>query len=136
MLKSIAPEQAAALLRQGAAVLVDVREPAEHARARIPGAHNVPLSRLDGDTVPAQKGETILFHCRSGARTQAHAGTLAAAAAGREALVMAGGIDAWRRAGLPVDGGAAPAGSARRWMVALVLAGIVLAAYLLAGARG
>jgi rhodanese-related sulfurtransferase len=36
-MKTISPQDAAALLRDGA-TLVDVREPDEHARARIPGA--------------------------------------------------------------------------------------------------
>jgi rhodanese-related sulfurtransferase len=102
MLKTITPEQAAALLREGGAMLVDVREPDEHARARIPGAANLPLSQLDEADLAVHQGRPVLFHCRSGARTQGHAMRLAAKAGACEAYVVEGGLDAWKRAGLPV----------------------------------
>lgn len=97
----ITPQEAAEKLRQGA-TLVDIREPNEYARVRIPGAINLPLSRLqDADLAPDRK-RPILFHCRSGARTRINADQLAAKAGDREAFVVAGGLNAWRRAGLPV----------------------------------
>jgi rhodanese-related sulfurtransferase len=86
------------LLDQGA-ILVDVREADEHARERVPGAHSNPLSRLAPVDVPA--GKAVIFHCRSGARTAANASRLAGAAS-CEAYVLEGGIDAWKKAGLPV----------------------------------
>jgi rhodanese-related sulfurtransferase len=86
------------LLDQGA-VLVDVREADEHARERVPGARNVPLSRLVEVDAPA--GKAVIFHCRSGARTAANAARLGAAAA-CDAYVLEGGLDAWKKAGLPV----------------------------------
>jgi rhodanese-related sulfurtransferase len=99
-LKSIAPARAAELMRDGA-ILVDVREVDEHARERIPGARHHALSRVDAET-PARPGDDVLiFHCRSGARTLANAGRLASAAA-CEAYVLEGGIEAWKKAGLPV----------------------------------
>ncbi|CAH2601984.1 thiosulfate sulfurtransferase YgaP [Rhodovastum atsumiense] len=101
MLTSITPEEAAGKLREGA-VLVDVREPDEHARERIPGALNLPLSRLGAAEPVLPPGRAVVFHCRSGARTQAHAARLAARAGAGPAYVVAGGIDAWKRAGLPV----------------------------------
>lgn len=102
MLKTITPTMAAGLLREGEAVLVDVREAHEHARAHIPGARNLPLSRLEETELAVQEGRTVLFHCRSGARTQGHAARLATKAGACEAFVVEGGLDAWRRAGLPV----------------------------------
>ncbi len=102
MLKTISPEAAAALLRDGGATLVDVREPDEHARERIPGARNLPLSRLEEAELAVQSGKPVLFHCRSGARTAGHAGRLAAKAGLCEAYVVDGGLEAWKRAGLPV----------------------------------
>jgi len=101
ILKSISPARAAELIRDGA-VLVDIREADEHARERIPGARHHALSRL-GTESPAREGDDIvIFHCRSGMRTQSNAGVLAASAAGCEAYVLEGGLDAWRKAGLPV----------------------------------
>lgn len=103
MLKTIAPEGAARLLREGGATLVDVREPDEHARERIPGALNLPLSRLGEAELAPHGGSPVLFHCRSGARTQDNAARLAAKAGPAcEAYAVEGGLEAWKRAGLPV----------------------------------
>lgn len=101
MLQTITPDQAAQLLREGA-TLVDVREPDEHARERIPGARNLPLSRLADAELAVQAGRPVLFHCRSGARTAGQAAQLAAKAGGCEAYIVEGGLEAWKRAGLPV----------------------------------
>jgi rhodanese-related sulfurtransferase len=102
MLKTITPEAAARLLREDGATLVDVREPDEHARARIPGARNLPLSRLEEAELAVHEGKPVLFHCRSGARTAGNAQRLVAKAGLVEAYVVEGGLDAWKRAGLPV----------------------------------
>lgn len=101
MLQTITPDKAAQMLREGAA-LVDVREPDEHARERIPGARNLPLSRLAEAELAVPTGRPVLFHCRSGARTAGQAAQLAAKAGGCEAYIVEGGLDAWKRAGLPV----------------------------------
>ncbi|MGE0419754.1 MAG: rhodanese family protein [Acetobacteraceae bacterium] len=101
MLQTITPEEAARLLREGA-TLVDIREPDEHARERIPGAQSLPLSRLHEMETVVAEGRPVLFHCRSGARTAAHAGRLAEAAPPCEMYVVDGGLDAWKKAGLPV----------------------------------
>jgi rhodanese-related sulfurtransferase len=96
-LNHIDPVRAADLIKQGA-ILVDIREVDEHARENIPGVLHRPLAglaRLDEDA-PA-----LIFHCRSGNRTAANAGKLAAAA-NCQAYMLEGGLDAWRAAGLPV----------------------------------
>ncbi|MCZ8146355.1 MAG: rhodanese family protein [Roseomonas sp.] len=102
MLNTITPDEAARLLRDGGATLVDVREADEHARERIPGARNLPLSRLEEAELAVHQGKPVLFHCRSGARTAGNADRLAAKAGLCEAYVVEGGLDAWKRAGLPV----------------------------------
>jgi len=102
MLKAISPTDAARLMRENGAVLVDIREVDEHARERIPGAASLPLSMLDRQALATGNAKAVLFHCRSGARTQANAAGLVAKAAGCEAYVVEGGIDAWKAAGLPV----------------------------------
>jgi rhodanese-related sulfurtransferase len=101
-LKSISPQRAAELMRNGA-VLIDIREANEFARERIPGARHHALSQLDASN-PAQPGDDVLvFHCRSGARTKMNAPRLAASAGNCKAYVLDGGIDAWKRAGLPTS---------------------------------
>lgn len=86
------------LVEEGA-ILVDIRELDEHARERVPGARHHALSRLS--TIDTGGATAVVFHCRSGARTAANASRLANAV-GCEAYVLEGGIDAWKKAGLPV----------------------------------
>jgi len=100
-LKTISPQDAADLVHHGA-VLIDVRDADEHAREYIPGARHHALSRIDVET-PVRAGDDILvFHCRSGARTSGNAGRLATAAQNCQAYILEGGLDAWKKAGLPV----------------------------------
>jgi len=101
-LESITPVEARRLMDEGA-VLVDIREPDEHAREKIPGARLHPLSSIrKGETPAVAAGRAVIFHCRSGARTADHADRLKATA-GWDAYMVEGGLDAWRKAGLPVD---------------------------------
>ena len=81
------------------AVLVDVREADERAREHVPGTRHHALSKLS--TIDTAGAKAVIFHCRSGARTAANASRLAGAA-GCDAYVLEGGIDAWKKAGLPV----------------------------------
>lgn len=81
------------------AVLVDVREADERAREHVPGTRHHALSKLS--TIDTAGAKALIFHCRSGARTAANASRLAGAA-GCDAYVLEGGIDAWKKAGLPV----------------------------------
>ena len=100
-LRTISPAEARRLLDQGA-ILVDVREADEHARERVAGARHLPLSSLDAADLALHEGKPVIFHCRSGARTQGNAARLAQKAGDCEAFVIDGGIDAWKSAGLPV----------------------------------
>lgn len=115
MTEILSPAEAAARLRDGA-LLLDVRAADEHRRARIPGAVNRPLATLDLAALPAG----CILHCQSGARTAPLAG---------RAAVLAGGLDAWARAGLPVErDAAAPLPLMRQVQIAaggLVLAGVL-----------
>ncbi len=101
-LPTIAPDEAKRLLGDGA-VLIDVREADEFAREKIPGATHLALSRLDPASLAASAGKTVIFHCRTGARTTGNASRLASGIdPSCRAYILEGGMDAWRRAGLPV----------------------------------
>ena len=101
-LPAISPEQAKRLLDQGA-MLIDIREADEHAREKIASARHLPLSKLDEADLAVHAGKPVIFHCRSGARTLANAPRLADKLGGDcDAYVVAGGLDAWKKAGLPV----------------------------------
>lgn len=101
-LQTISADRAKQLLDQGAA-LVDIRERDEYARERIAGAHQLALSNLDEMDLAVAKSQPVIFYCRSGARTRTNSLRLAAkTGTGCEAYCMEGGLDAWKRAGLPV----------------------------------
>lgn len=101
-LPTVTPEHAKRLLDQGA-FLVDIREPDEHAREKIPGAHLMSLSKLDEADLALHKGKPVIFHCKSGARTKGNAARLAGKVEGAcEAFIVEGGLDGWKKAGLPI----------------------------------
>jgi rhodanese-related sulfurtransferase len=104
LLADITVEDAHALLNENT-VLIDVREPHEHAIERIPGAIALPLSRLaNGGASDVPQDRTVVFLCASGMRTKTNSAALASLASG-EAFCMTGGILAWKRAGFPTDRG-------------------------------
>jgi rhodanese-related sulfurtransferase len=99
--RQASPEDVARWLDQGDAVLIDVREDFEHAEESIDNAIHTPLAAVDPETIrQAHAGRRIVFHCKAGPRSRDAASRLAAA--GEPVYCLAGGIDAWRAAGLPV----------------------------------
>jgi rhodanese-related sulfurtransferase len=102
----ISAADAARLVADGKAVLVDVREPAEWAQTGV-AAPAVLLAKSDFDGAQAQwkpfleknAGKEILLYCRSGNRS----GVVAAALAAQGVKVAnAGSLKEWADAGLPV----------------------------------
>lgn len=93
---------AQSLLARDGCVLVDVREPDEHARERIAGATLVPLSTLTAAKIAALGAQRVLVHCKSGRRSADAAARCAELASrGIEVTSVRGGIEAWKAAGLP-----------------------------------
>jgi rhodanese-related sulfurtransferase len=100
--RNLTPEEVAQGLKDGRVVLVDVREPNETAVERFPGAVIVPLSSFDPAAIPAPPGAEIVFACRSGRRSVT--ASLAAQEQGFDYKAhLAGGILAWKAAGLPTE---------------------------------
>ncbi|MDR2875360.1 MAG: rhodanese family protein [Methylobacillus sp.] len=100
-MKTITANQTKELLDQGA-LLIDIREPAEHAQQNIAGAISLPLAQLPG-LLPLVTGKTVIFHCLGGKRTAMNAEKLAACTT-CEAYLLEGGLQGWLAAGLPVQG--------------------------------
>jgi len=100
------PREVQQWLRSGTAILVDVREPDEHAREKIAGARLVPLSRFDPQQAAAgiMPGQKLVLHCRSGKRSS-DACRMAASLGDAGVLIvnMSGGIEAWKKDALPID---------------------------------
>ncbi|MCX7824375.1 MAG: molybdopterin-synthase adenylyltransferase MoeB [Verrucomicrobiae bacterium] len=66
----ITATELAAMLRSGAKfALVDVREPAEWAICRIPGAKLLPLSDLPARHAELPKDQLVVLHCKGGRRS-------------------------------------------------------------------
>jgi len=95
--ETVTPNRARALVEQGAR-LIDIRGTDEHAREHIPGAVSLPLTAIE--TLP-RASAPIVFHCRSGMRSDANAARLQSAAGDAPCYILAGGIEGWRGAGLP-----------------------------------
>lgn len=100
-MQTVSPTRAAELIKAGA-VLIDIRETDEHARERIPGAHHHPLAHIATNSPARDDSGLLIYHCRSGARTKGNADKLAAASQNCQAYILEGGLDAWKKAGLPV----------------------------------
>ncbi len=86
------------------ALLLDVRSPAEFRSGRVRGAVNLPLEKVTPDAVRALAGGSsspVLLLCASGGRATAAAGKLKGS--GLRTLVVAGGTNSCRQAGLPMD---------------------------------
>lgn len=102
------PPTAQRMLQAGECILIDVREPDEHAAERIDGAKLVPLSRLKVEELAraATSSKTVVMHCKGGKRS-ADACRLAEPLTQRGIRLhsMAGGIEAWKRHGQPVTRG-------------------------------
>jgi rhodanese-related sulfurtransferase len=83
--------------------LVDVREPHELVGelGRIDGVESVPLATLARRARAWPRDEAILLICRSGGRSSLAARTLVAAGF-QKVMNLAGGMLAYRAAGLPV----------------------------------
>jgi rhodanese-related sulfurtransferase len=98
--RDLTPEEVARGLREGRTLLVDVREPNETMVESYPDAVVVPLSSFDPASIPDPQGKEVVFACRSGKRSVT--ASLAAQERGfHYDAHLAGGIIAWKEAGLP-----------------------------------
>ncbi|MEX0752253.1 MAG: rhodanese-like domain-containing protein [Xanthobacteraceae bacterium] len=98
--RDLGPEEVAQGMREGRVLLVDVREANEIAVESYPDAAHVPLSNFDPAVIPDPGGRQVVFACRSGRRSVT--ASLAAQERGfRYDAHLAGGIIAWKAAGLP-----------------------------------
>ena len=100
---AVGTAEAVRLINREKGVLIDVNEPAEYAAGHAVGARNIPLTTIDGSkSLPTNKALPLLLICGTGARAKRAAG-LVQKAGYDKATAVAGGLAAWREAGLPVD---------------------------------
>lgn len=131
-LNPLSPADVQARLAAGSAVLIDIREADEFARAHIAGALSRPLSAWEAARLDVPAGMDTIFTCRSGMRTAGACDRLAARVPG-QAYVLEGGLDGWTKAGLPVASDArAPLELMRQVQIVaglLILAGVLLGTF-------
>ena len=100
--RDLGPEEVARGIRDGKMLLVDVREPNETDAERYPEAVYMPMSEFDPSALPDPQGKRVVFACRSGNRSVT--ASLVAQTAGLPYTGhLAGGIKAWKEAGLPTE---------------------------------
>jgi rhodanese-related sulfurtransferase len=96
MIPQIQPTELQALISSGRPVLlVDVRQPEEHAFCALPDSVLIPLGELMGrvEEVQPPEGALVVVYCHHGVRSLSGAAILQRA--GVEAVSLAGGIDRW-----------------------------------------
>ena len=106
------PEEVKAGLEAGRFLLVDVREPDEFAGERIRGAVNVPLSTFSPSVLPAAQGRVLVLQCAGGKRSAMALDRCRQAGHALDSH-LAGGIAAWKAAGLPTIKGDGDGGDGR-----------------------
>jgi rhodanese-related sulfurtransferase len=75
-------------------VLLDVREPEELLRARLPGAVHIPMAEIPGRLHELDPDKEIVVFCHHGMRSASVVGFLAQREFAR-VINLAGGIEAW-----------------------------------------
>lgn len=95
-MQQVDADQLAAALESGRTV-VDVREPREYADAHIPGAVNIPMSRLTTRLGEIDRSAPVYVVCATGNRSSAMTDLLISA--GFDAYNVVGGTSAWIRSG-------------------------------------
>ncbi len=100
----VSPQRAKELAGEGA-TFIDVREGYERDAGYIAGTRHIELERLASQAESVDRSRPVVFHCRLGVRSAMAASAFRSA--GYDAYTMAGGIQAWVDAGLPIepDGG-------------------------------
>jgi len=93
--------EATQLINSRNAVVIDVRTPEEFATGSLPGARNIPVDKFDQKMRDIKKDKPLIVVCASSSRAGKAATQLRASGYG-EVYVLAGGLAAWREAGLPV----------------------------------
>jgi rhodanese-related sulfurtransferase len=93
--------QATQLINGKHAQVVDVRPADEFAKGSLPNARNLPRDKLKDAPAGLKKDKPVIVVCNTGTSAPSAAAQLRALGYG-EVYVLAGGLSAWREAGLPV----------------------------------
>jgi rhodanese-related sulfurtransferase len=98
----ISPEEARPAVEAAYSQFVDVRTPEEYAAGHANRTRNIPLDTLMANLDKLEKNEPVYLICRSGSRSKKAAQMLVDNGF-PQAISIAGGTDAWKAAGLPMQ---------------------------------
>lgn len=94
-------------VRDGLVTVLDVRPPEEYAAGHVPGAVNVPLSRLKQYLKKLKPEQEIVAYCRGPHCVLAFDAVASLRKKGLKARRLEDGFPEWKTAGLPVETGSA-----------------------------
>ena len=100
----LTPDGAVQLINREKAQVVDVSETEEFAAGHIVGARNVPVNDLEQRLPQVVRNKTVplILVCSNGARAK-RAQAVAKTLGYEKAVVLGGGLRAWKEANLPVE---------------------------------
>lgn len=139
MTQIITVKDAVSKIKNGDAVLIDVREPDEFKAEHIAYALSVPLSSLEGgfQMLDIPKNKVILFQCLKGSRGQMACERIQGLGACENTIMnIEGGIEAWKEAGLPVITASAPSSRLTVMRQVQIIVGGLVALCVLIGLLG
>jgi rhodanese-related sulfurtransferase len=101
--RGVSPAETTQLINNSNAIIIDVRDSTEFARGSVTGARNIPAAELSTrvNDLARFKNRPVVLVCNSGASSARSLGVLSTAGF-TEVYNLAGGINAWREAGMPV----------------------------------
>jgi len=104
--KAISPTEATMLINREDAVIVDVREQGEYSAGHLPDARHIPAGKIKDRLGELEKFKErpLIICCASGVRSMGICGDLKKKGFTR-LHSLAGGINAWQSAGLPLKKG-------------------------------
>lgn len=99
----VSPQQATLMMNREDALVIDVRDANEWSTGHIPNARHIALNQLEKQLQELGKFKTrpLILNCQSGNRSGAACAILKKHGF-EKVFNLAGGIGAWRDAGLPV----------------------------------
>ena len=99
----VSTADAVQLINRERAVLIDVSEPAEYAAGHAAGSRSVPFAALEASRdLPKNKSLPVVVVCPTGSRAPRAVAVLKKLGF-ENVRALAGGLDAWRAANLPVE---------------------------------
>lgn len=89
-------------LENDEAIVVDVREPAEHESLKIHNSNLIPLSQICKNQLPEISNKKLVLHCHGGRRSLSACNKILVEDPELEIYNLEGGITAWKNEGFDV----------------------------------